>query len=196
MKRRAIFIERLGAFIIDIIIISLIANIIATVFVNQDNINKLSEQEITLLNDFKDNKIDVNTFTEEASSISYESSKLLIPYTIIYLFLSILYFVMYQKQSGQTLGKKLLRIKIESEDDDLTMNQMVIRGLIINGILFNIIELSLLLFLPKVLYLNAYSSIELVKYSLYIVIAFMVMFRKDRRGLHDIICHTKVVNVK
>ena len=95
-----------------------------------------------------------------------------------------------------TLGKKLLRIKIESEDDDLTMNQMVIRGLIINGILFNIIELSLLLFLPKALYLNAYSSIELVKYSLYIVIAFMVMFRKDRRGLHDIICHTKVVNVK
>ena len=64
MKRRAIFIERLGAFIIDIIIISLIANIIATVFVNQDNINKLSEQEITLLNDFKDNKIDVNTFTD------------------------------------------------------------------------------------------------------------------------------------
>ena len=192
----ALFIKRLGALIIDVLLLSLIANLISGIFINEKDTKKLSNEEIQLLNDYSNNVIDSETLLENANSINYESSKLLIPYTIIYLFLSILYFVMYQKQSEQTLGKKLLRIKIESEDDDLTMNQMVIRGLIINGILFNIIELSLLLFLPKALYLNAYSSIELVKYSLYIVIAFMVMFRKDRRGLHDIICHTKVVNVK
>lgn len=192
----ALFIKRLGALIIDVLLLSLIANLISGIFIDEKDTKKLSNEEIQLLNDYSNNVIDSETLLENANSINYESSKLLIPYTIIYLFLSILYFVMYQKQSEQTLGKKLLRIKIESEDDDLTMNQMVIRGLIINGILFNIIELSLLLFLPKALYLNAYSSIELVKYSLYIVIAFMVMFRKDRRGLHDIICHTKVVNVK
>ena len=192
----ALFIKRLGALIIDVLLLSLIANLISGIFIDEKDTKKLSNEEIQLLNDYSNNVIDSETLFENANSINYESSKLLIPYTIIYLFLSILYFVMYQKQSEQTLGKKLLRIKIESEDDDLTMNQMVIRGLIINGILFNIIELSLLLFLPKALYLNAYSSIELVKYSLYIVIAFMVMFRKDRRGLHDIICHTKVVNVK
>ena len=192
----ALFIKRLGALIIDVLLLSLIANLISGIFIDEKDTKKLSNEEIQLLNDYSNNVIDSETLFENANSINYESSKLLIPYTIIYLFLSILYFVIYQKQSEQTLGKKLLRIKIESEDDDLTMNQMVIRGLIINGILFNIIELSLLLFLPKALYLNAYSSIELVKYSLYIVIAFMVMFRKDRRGLHDIICHTKVVNVK
>lgn len=192
----ALFIKRLGALIIDVLLLSLIANLVSGIFINEKDTKKLCNEEIQLLNDYSNNVIDSETLFENANSINYESSKLLIPYTIIYLFLSILYFVMYQKQSEQTLGKKLLRIKIESEDDDLTMNQMVIRGLIINGILFNIIELSLLLFLPKALYLNAYSSIELVKYSLYIVIAFMVMFRKDRRGLHDIICHTKVVNVK
>lgn len=192
----ALFIKRLGALIIDVLLLSLIANLISGIFIDEKDTKKLSNEEIQLLNDYSNNVIDSETLLENANSINYESSKLLIPYTIIYLFLSILYFVIYQKQSEQTLGKKLLRIKIESEDDDLTMNQMVIRGLIINGILFNIIELSLLLFLPKALYLNAYSSIELVKYSLYIVIAFMVMFRKDRRGLHDIICHTKVVNVK
>ena len=192
----ALFIKRLGALIIDVLLLSLIANLISGIFIDEKDTKKLSNEEIQLLNDYSNNVIDSETLLENANSINYESSKLLIPYTIIYLFLSILYFVVYQKQSEQTLGKKLLRIKIESEDDDLTMNQMVIRGLIINGILFNIIELSLLLFLPKALYLNAYSSIELVKYSLYIVIAFMVMFRKDRRGLHDIICHTKVVNVK
>lgn len=192
----ALFIKRLGALIIDVLLLSLIANLISGIFIDEKDTKKLSNEEIQLLNDYSNNVIDSETLLENANSINYESSKLLIPYTIIYLFLSILYFVMYQKQSEQTLGKKLLRIKVESEGDDLTMNQMVIRGLIINGILFNIIELSLLLFLPKALYLNAYSSIELVKYSLYIVIAFMVMFRKDRRGLHDIICHTKVVNVK
>ena len=192
----ALFIKWLVALIIDVLLLSLIANLISGIFIDEKDTKKLSNEEIQLLNDYSNNVIDSETLLENANSINYESSKLLIPYTIIYLFLSILYFVMYQKQSEQTLGKKLLRIKVESEGDDLTMNQMVIRGLIINGILFNIIELSLLLFLPKALYLNAYSSIELVKYSLYIVIAFMVMFRKDRRGLHDIICHTKVVNVK
>ena len=196
MKRRAIFIERLGAFLIDIIIISLIANIIATVFVNQDNINKLSEQEITLLNDYKDNKIDVNTFTEEASSISYESSKLLIPYTIIYICLSIGYYVIFQQKNGQTLGKKLLKIKIKSDKGKLTINQMVIRSLIINAIFFNIIDLAAILFLSKGMYMNAYFSIKIVEYILFIVIAFMVMFRKDKCGLHDIVCHTKVVSVK
>ena len=138
----ALFIKRLGALIIDVLLLSLIANLISGIFINEKDTKKLSNEEIQLLNDYSNNVIDSETLLENANSINYESSKLLIPYTIIYLFLSILYFVMYQKQSGQTLGKKLLRIKIESEDDDLTMNQMVIRGLIINGILFNIIEES------------------------------------------------------
>ena len=192
----ALFIKRLGAIIIDILLLSLIANLVSGIFINKQDTKKLSDQEIQLLTDYRDDVIDAETFMENATSINYESSKLLIPYSIIYLFLSIIYFVIYQKQSGQTLGKKILKIKVKSEDADLTMNQMVIRGLIINGIFFNIINLAILLFLPKTLYLNAYTSIELVKYSLYIVIALMVMFRKDRRGLHDIICHTKVVNVK
>lgn len=196
MKRNALFIERFGALLIDIIIISLIANIIATVFVNQESVNKLSEQEISLLNDFNDDKIDFNTFTEEASSISYESSKLLIPYTIVYIFLSIGYFVIFQQKNGQTLGKKLLKIKVKSDKGKLTINQMVVRSLIINAIFFNIIDLAAILFLSKGMYLNAYSSIKIVEYILFIVIAFMVLFRNDKRGLHDVVCHTKVVSVK
>ena len=192
----ALFIKRLGAILIDILLISLIANLVSGVFINEKDSKKLADEQIQLLTDYNDKKIDIETFTENANSINYESSKLLIPYSIIYIFLSIGYFVIYQKQNGQTLGKKLLKIKIKSDDGELTMNQMVIRGLIINDIFFDIVSLSTILFLSKDLYMNAFSSILLVKYSLYIVISFMIMVRKDRRGLHDIVCHTKVVNVK
>ena len=41
-----------------------------------------------------------------------------------------------------------------------------------------------------------YASTMIVEIIVIMLCAFMVMFRKDCRGLHDIICNTKVVNVK
>ena len=194
--KKALFIERFGAIIIDILLISLVANMLSGIFINEKDTKKLSDQEIQLLNDYNDDVIDMKTFTDEAMSINYQSSKILIPYSIIYLFLSIGYFVICQKQTGQTLGKKLLKIKVKSTEGKLTMNQMVVRGLIIDGIFFNMLDLAIILFLSKALYLNAYSSVVFARYGLYIVIAIMVMFRKDKRGLHDLVCHTEVVHVK
>ena len=192
----ALFIKRLCAIIIDIILISLIANLVSYVFIDQESVNKINNEEVKLLKDYQDNKIDMETFTKEAPSITYQSNKLLIPYNIIYIFIAIIYFIIYQAKTGQTLGKKLLKIKIKADDGDLNMNQMVVRGLIIDGIFFKILDLAIIMFLSKAMYLNAYSSIQLVEYVLFIAIALMVMFRKDRRGLHDIVCHTKVVSVK
>ena len=122
----ALFIKRLCAIIIDIILISLIANLVSYVFIDQESVNKINNEEVKLLKDYQDNKIDMETFTKEAPSITYQSNKLLIPYNIIYIFIAIIYFIIYQAKTGQTLGKKLLKIKVKADDGDLNMNQMVV----------------------------------------------------------------------
>ena len=80
----ALFIKRLGALIIDVLLLSLIANLISGIFIDEKDTKKLSNEEIQLLNDYSNNVIDSETLLENANSINYESSKLLIPYTIIY----------------------------------------------------------------------------------------------------------------
>ena len=122
----ALFIKRLCAIIIDIILISLIANLVSYVFIDQESVNKINNEEVKLLKDYQDNKIDMETFTKEAPSITYQSNKLLIPYNIVYIFIAIIYFIIYQAKTGQTLGKKLLKIKVKADDGDLNMNQMVV----------------------------------------------------------------------
>ena len=43
-------------------------------------------------------------------------------------------------------------------------------------------------------YLVASSTLHMIYYFILISSFFMITFRKDKRGLHDVICNTKVVN--
>ena len=52
----ALFIKRLCAIIIDIILISLIANLVSYVFIDQESVNKINNEEVKLLKDHQDNK--------------------------------------------------------------------------------------------------------------------------------------------
>ena len=49
MNKNAVFIQRFGAFLIDIIIVSFIASIVATPFVNTKNAEKLQKETTQIL---------------------------------------------------------------------------------------------------------------------------------------------------
>ena len=97
--------------------------------------------------------------------------------------------------NGQTLGKKIMNIKVVSEDGDLFMNQMLLRSMLSNFILMDIVSFMFMLFLPKYIYLYGVLGIEMIQYLFIIISAFFVMFRKDGRSIHDLLLHTKVVRV-
>ena len=88
--------------------------------------------------DYISQKIDISEYTSESISVSYEMAKKQGILSLTTIFLNILYFVVFQvKNNGQTVGKKLLKIKVSScDDEELTMNQMIFRSLIINSILY------------------------------------------------------------
>lgn len=196
MKNNALFIQRFAAFIVDMLLITFIASLIATPFTNASNAEKLQKQSSELVEKMLAGEIDQKTYMTEASVLTYEIDRNNGFYTITCLILGILYFIIYQFYKGQTIGKKLFKIKIESNEGNLSMNQMVVRSLVIDMMLFDFIRFAFCMFAPKSSYFIGYSSVMIVEIIVMTFCGFMVMFRKDRRGLHDIICNTKVVNVK
>ena len=110
----------------------------------------------------------------------------------------ILYFVVFQfYNNGQTLGKKLMGVRVVSTtgDDKVSMNQYVIRSLLVNSLVCNILLIGMVLFMSRDVYFYAKFAVEGIQTILIIVSAFMVIYSASGRGLHDKMAATRVVMV-
>ena len=97
---------------------------------------------------------------------------------------------------GQTLGKKIMGIKIVSnKGKDLKLHNYFIRAFILNGVIMNILTLIAICFKEST-YLTIYTVASNFDMILTIVIFLMILFYKDGRGLHDIFAGTKVIDVR
>ena len=194
--KKASFIRRLAAFVIDMILIAFIAGIIATPFVNTSKIDKLNEKEVETIEKYRNEEITADEYVMNYGDVYYELIKENGISTLISIILSIGYFIVFQLYNkGQTLGKKLLKIKIISDDKELSMNQMIFRCLLSNFILVNIINFAFLIFASKYVYIIATGSIEAINYIVAIVSIIMAT-TKEGRTIHDRIAHTRVVMAK
>ena len=97
--------------------------------------------------------------------------------------------------NGETLGKKLMKIRVESETDELTINQMIFRSFMINSLLLYIIDFIIMLTVAKRSYIFVVMGVSFIQYIVLFICAIMMLFRKDGKGLHDLVCRTRVVNV-
>ena len=194
-EEKALFIQRLVAFIIDIFLISCVASLFYYPFLDNKSINSLTENATELIESYSKGDIDIDTYTSEVKGVTYELAKKQGFTSLITITLSVLYFVVYQyKKQGQTFGKKLLKIKVVSSDKDkLTTNNYVIRALIINSILVDLIGLTFVVFGNVDAYFYSNMVCGFVRYGLLLTCAFMVMWSKSGMGLHDRLAHTMVV---
>ncbi len=190
------FNKRLFAYIIDIFIVLVIANLI-TMFIpisekTQDYYKELQATQKKMY----DKEIDVKEYTDIVLEDNYNISKGTVLISLTSIIIYILYFVVYQVyNNGQTVGKKLMKIKVKSiTDESLSINTMLFRALIIYGIAANIINLILILLLKKELYLSISNTISIIQSLIVIISVFMILFSKQKRGIHDIITKTEVVN--
>lgn len=185
LKKRAL------AYTIDIIILGLIL-LLVNVIVPKDekDINvKLDSLNETYLN----KEISFNEYLEEYSFISYEIDKSNIIYTIVNIIFVIIYFIMIPFIfNGQTIGKKLMKIKLVKEDK-LTITSLIIRNLIINGLGYMLLSLTLIHILKPYSYFIITTMLSIIQLILMIVILVGLIKNNNNLILHDRLSKTKVI---
>lgn len=190
------FNKRFFAYIIDIFIVLVIANLITMFIPISEKTQDYYKELQTTQKKMYDKEIDVKEYTDIVLEDNYNISKGTVLISLTSIIIYILYFVVYQVyNNGQTVGKKLMKIKLKSiTDESLSINTMLFRALIIYGIAANIINLMLILLLKKELYLSISNTISIIQSLIVIISVFMILFSKQKRGIHDIITKTEVVN--
>lgn len=187
--------QRLASYIIDVIIISIICSILTAGIPRSAKYNEASKNVSSIFGEYLDNEIGSEEAIDKLYENKYIVDKESIPQDLIFIVVTLGYFVAFAYYNkGQTVGKKLTRIKVVTiEDKDVSYTQMLVRGLLFSGCIFSIASVITILFIKSSQY---FSTIGLIGYAhaIFVICSFiMIAYRKDKRGIHDLICGTKVV---
>ncbi len=196
INKSASLFQRIGAFIIDMAIVTLISTILATPFIDVERISELNKEISSVVEQYEYEVISTSEYIIQSSYIYFDIYKEEIIINLITLALLLLYFVVYQfYNKGQTLGKKVFKIKLISEKEELTLNKILLRSVIINFIFMYFYGLLIGLFNNKDIFIS-YLAVSLIQYIIILIIVFMISIRKDRKGIHDILTKTRVISIK
>lgn len=189
------FFPRLVAYIIDIMIVSIVCTGIMFILPENENYDKYMKEYEQIQTDFIEENIATEEYFNKSVDVVYDIDYSNVIPMIIEVVLIILYFIVFQfYNKGQTLGKKLMKLRVVNiTDDNLTLNKMACRSLIINSIFVNILIIGSLLFLGRNYYFYASYVIQIISLIIIFSTLVMILFRKDGRGLHDVITKTKVI---
>ena len=192
---KAMFSQRVLAFLIDLVLLSMICSLITMFVPVNDTATKLYEEQNRVLEGYVDGSVSMEEYVNQMVDLGYDISRQTVIVSIVTIVISLLYYVVYPcYNNGQTFGKKLMKIRIKKTNDtELSMNDLLIRSMINNSILVNIITVALVLFLSKDLFLSTSSLLSSIQYLVLIISLIMIAFTKNAQGLHDKIAKTEVV---
>lgn len=197
---KAGFMQRLLAYFIDVIIISIVFSVFSFAIPNNDKISELNEQ----LNDAENKMVtalqsnDNDTYKEtlnDVTSIQYELSRESVLRDTVLFVITFVYFVVLQfVLKGKTVGKIVMKIKVvDKKNKEPSMGVILLRTFIVQGLLSSFIAIVTILFIDKGFYTYFNGVISLMTSIFIIVSALMILYRKDKRGLHDMMAGSYVL---
>ncbi len=188
-------------------------------YVKDNKINKFENKEILddfpnyyelfkdvvideeLSDDFKNNiqnKI-TEKYTQTANDLSYEISKLSLNETIICFIVYLAYFGLIPFfTKGQTLAKKLLRLKVvdsKNEEKAIPLWKYLLRAFLICELIFVIINTIMLYTMTKKAFINATFWLNEAKYLYEIAFLICLVIREDQKSIHDLLLGTEVIHI-
>lgn len=189
--------KRIIAFVIDIVIVSLVVSLINLLPLDpykdkykdayekyNEVVQKSTEDE---KNDYKDEIIELNY-----EVYKYRTYSSMFSATALILYFGVLPLVM----NGQTLGKKIMKLRVVSNNEKkLNFWKYLIRIVILNNIWLSLINVGSVYVVSGVKFYYVTYVISMLSSLIYMLNLIMVMFRKDNRGLHDMVAGTKVILV-
>lgn len=192
---KASFRQRMGAYLIDLmVLIGVFCLIYFLLPTNNENI--ILGQKLNLLNEnFIKEEIELNSYFNSYSNIMYNLDKNNIINSIINIIILTIYFIVIPFiTNGKTLGKYILGIRVKSKNKEkISILGLIIRNLIFNGFIYLLGSIILLFITSGTTYFVLIIILGIIQIILSLSSVFMVIYRKDFRGLHDILSNTKVL---
>ena len=191
---KATFFERLGSYLIDTIIVSFIFSLICLGFGNTTTTTEKRMQELD--EQLIEEKITPEEYLKEYKTVLYDYQKENALQSGISVALTIAYYVIFQYMNkGQTIGKKLLNIRVVDKDNEnpISILKGLVRSLLIFNILSGALSIIFLYLLGKETYFNIYGTLVGIEAIFMLITIMLVLYRKDHRGLHDMITDTIVI---
>lgn len=188
--------KRIIAYIIDIFFLVLILMLVYKMMPENNNIKLLNVKLDYLNEQFLNKDITFFTYINDYSKISYGMDKENLIYTVINICFTIIYFILIPYFfKGQTIGMKLLKIKLIKEDNNLNFKSLIIRNLIINGLLYMLISLLLIYLITNLAYFIIITILGVIQICVVITSLVGIIKNDENLILHDKIANTKVVNL-
>ena len=192
--------RRLIAYVLDIIIVSIIASALSGIkFLNPyyDKYIVVQEKYTETITNSEDDSLNVTEFlnSDEASDLLYDMSHYGIFISIYTVVVSFLYFVVFQYfTKGKTLGKLLTKIEVVSNDGQrVSFMSLLKRSIIINSLVTSSILIVMNLTLSKTYYLRFSNYVQILDYALVLLSCGFLIYREDGLGLHDLFGGTRVI---
>lgn len=202
--------RRISAFLIDIFLVTFISTIFSSIsYVNPfignykvayDEYREIykSESESVLTNPTIKNVVD---YSNKMSKQIYKIDYSMLFNNIYYLVFSFLYFVLFAYfTNGQTLGKKLFKLKVVRQDGEkVKLSNLMLRTFLSGSSIFMgvniivVIQLLLLMIPQNQVYFYAILFSSMTSYVIEII-GLVLLFSKEHRSLDDIIGSTKVID--
>ena len=215
-----IIMKRFVAYAIDILLVSVVSTLITSnSYINKDfkkymnvteeyetfydnyeesveALDEALEYEAITKDEYHSKLANINKeFDKKNMDYSYQLIKLSVVPTIISILFILLYFVVIQYYlNGQTIGKRIMKLRVVSNNDKkLNLFNYLLRSLILNSVFINVLTVIFVLTLSKSGYLIYNQIIYVVNDVIEMVIILMMCFDKNNRGLQDYVANTKVV---
>lgn len=193
MNMKASFLKRFMAYILDIVIISFLFSIV-TIGATNDT-TSLTNEYNSAFDQYDSGEITIDEYADKVFNINYEMQDRNFGTNIVQFVLSIGYFVVFAYlNKGQTIGKKVFKIRVVRNDgEECSIWNILMRSLFIYSMITLIFSFAFVKFLDVYVFAYGLVTVGFLE-ELFAIVAFlMVLYRKDGRGLHDLIAGTKVI---
>ena len=189
--------KRIFTYFIDLFFVSLISSTIVMIPIFKYDHVKVEEQTNELYSSILETgsaDVDEDILVTGLYNLERSSTSL----TAITTFITFIYFgVAAFINNGRTLGKMIMKIKVVPiKGNKLNPGLFILRTLLITSIIPNLINVISIFYLSPNTWYNLTGIISQIQEFFFLIILGFMIFRDDERGLHDLICQTKVIDTK
>jgi hypothetical protein len=187
----SIAVKRFLSYVIDMFIVFIFVFFISTILPNK------YDNEISSLNqDLLESKIDNDTYFTNYKHLLHEHDKQDLILNISTTILLISFFVLVPYCfNGQTIGQKILKIKI-TKDKELTKEDLIGRSVVINGIGYMLFMFIILYITSDNLYFILINLLAFLQFLVVIISAFMVSYSYEHLSIADKFTNTRIEEIK